>query len=110
MPRRIVRQPNGLLAVFSTAVDDFIAYDMTEESALEYLLGICGHESTARSKLAAGLEDHPEPWAAGARRDGLYRWRGALDAILHRHGPEVRADREREIGRVSTPEPREAGA
>lgn len=38
MARRIVRQPDGLLSVWSTIVDNFIITDATEEQLLEELL------------------------------------------------------------------------
>lgn len=34
MPRCIVKQPNGLYAIWSTIVDDFIIYDATAEDAI----------------------------------------------------------------------------
>lgn len=35
MPSRIVKQPNGLYACFSTIVDNFTAYGMTQTEAYE---------------------------------------------------------------------------
>lgn len=37
MPSRIVRQPNGLYAVFSTVVDNFTFYGMTYEEAAQQI-------------------------------------------------------------------------
>lgn len=38
MARSIVKQPNGLYAVFSSVVDDFVATDATEEELIEMLI------------------------------------------------------------------------
>jgi hypothetical protein len=38
MARRIIRQPDGLLSVWSTHVDNFIIIDATPEEVLEELL------------------------------------------------------------------------
>lgn len=39
MPSRVVKHPNGLLAVFSTVVDDFTMYNCTEAELREYWVG-----------------------------------------------------------------------
>lgn len=38
MAWRYVRQPNGKLAVFSEVVDQFVAYDMSDDQALGYYI------------------------------------------------------------------------
>lgn len=39
MARQIVKQPNGLLSVWSTHVDNFIVTDATEDDLIDYFLG-----------------------------------------------------------------------
>ena len=50
MPQYFVRQPNGLLARFSTVVDNFCEVDMTEAEALEWCRERMG-EASARDKV-----------------------------------------------------------
>lgn len=37
MPKQIVVQPNGMLALWSTVVDDFVCFDATEEEIADEL-------------------------------------------------------------------------
>ena len=55
---RLVRQPNGLLAMFSDIVDDFTAYDMTDEEAFIECRDKGGVD-VARQKIQRANE-HPE--------------------------------------------------
>ena len=91
MPSRIVRQPNGLFAQFSTVVDDFTHYGMTEAEAYEVCLE--GHApEVAKNKMRRGVEDDMNGLSpkAGRAPDGLNRWRDALYTIALIHGAEVR--------------------
>jgi hypothetical protein len=94
MPSRVVRQPNGLLAVFSTVVDDFTRMDLTESEALRWAREHMGR-ADAEAKVRRGLDDE-NPWT-GERGDGLSRWRDALETVRAVHG-EARAGRRRRAG------------
>ncbi len=90
MPQRVVRQPNGLLAVFSTIVDSFTMYDHTEaEMCEEWQLKIGREEGVA--KVARGLADDMTGIGEVTANDGLNRWRDALETIGLIHGDKERA-------------------
>lgn len=82
MAWRFVRQPNGLLAVFSEVVDTFTILGMTEADAEEYAREKMGRDD-AREKVGRGLDDAIDGVRDG---DGLTRWRDALHTILLIHG------------------------
>lgn len=96
MPSQIVRQPNGLLAVFSTVVDDFTILDATEaEMRAEWTARIGIVEGNA--KVDRGLRDEfigVGPPAVPLRDDGLDRWRDCLHTVRIIHGAEQAAKRE----------------
>ena len=104
MGRRIVRQPNGLLAEFSDVVDDFVAYDMDAgEAAALY----AGHMSAddATAKVRRGVEDEPIPGIvdASGRGDGLDRYRECLHTVHFRHGRDVCRERHRQLSGRAEP-------
>lgn len=81
MPARIVRQPDGRLARFSSVVDAFTHYNMSAEEAGEVCLADMGRRD-AEEKVQRGLRDEDHRGRAG---DGLTRWRDALeDMVLNR--------------------------
>ena len=95
MPRRVVRQPNGLFAMFSTIVDDFVIYGMSEEQAYQEChrdMGVL----EARAKVLRGMNDEDE---GGRKGDGLSRWRDCLDTIRIVHGGKAAREREAELSR-----------
>lgn len=99
MGKRIVKQPNGLLAYFSEIVDDFTIYDMTEAEAMEELTKEMGRLD-ARAKLRRGLRDEvgwPGPTRNGS---GLERFRDAIDTIRRVHGDETAEHRILELSRA----------
>jgi hypothetical protein len=53
MPSRVVVQPNGKYAVFSTVVGHFTHYDHTRDEMLEVFLEKCGR-SCAEEKVQRG--------------------------------------------------------
>ena len=62
MPQRFVETPDGKLALFSTIVDAFVWYDMTDEEAIE----LCDEEwgmrgEDAVKKVGAARKD-PGRW------------------------------------------------
>lgn len=95
MPARIVRQPNGLLARFSSVVDAFTHYDMSAEEAVE----VCREELGRRDaidKVRRGAADwHPRTERLG---DGLTRWRDALECMVLNRDIEDAVKLLREIG------------
>jgi len=97
MPSRIVKQPNGLLARFSTVVDDFTHYGMTEEEALEVCRDEMGRVE-AEAKVQRGLDDDLTGLGVkDPKDDGLNRWRGSLHIIEIVHGKETLDERVKEI-------------
>jgi len=89
MGYRVVKQPNGRLAIFSSYVDDFVASDGTpttiEISCVERL--DIGRE-TACSMIRDGLEDRTFVSEESLKDDGLNNWRRCLEAIGRVHGNE----------------------
>lgn len=87
MAWRIVKQPNGKLARFSTVVDDFTDMDMTESETFELCREQVGVDG-AKRKVQAGLEDW-KPWTVGAKGNGSERWKDSLKTITNVHGNAV---------------------
>ena len=58
MSRRVIKQPNGKFACFSSVVDHFIWYDATEEEARAYLRDEYMEEIEARidEKMRAAID------------------------------------------------------
>lgn len=88
MPQFFVRQPNGLLARFSTIVDSFCEVDLSRADALDWCRQKGLTEAEAEEKVSRAERD--EPTWPGERRccdqPGLHRWHNALVTILHVHG------------------------
>jgi hypothetical protein len=79
-----VVQPNGLLARFSTVVDDFTAMNMTESEAAE----VIAQEYAERAKQDA------EQAIARAKADTKgERWSDCLATIRDIHGPQTASER-----------------
>jgi len=87
MGEMIVRQPNGLLARFSTVTDSFTEMDLSPEGALEAITQdqIDHLLQSARRAVRAGIEDWI-PHTVGRKGDGLARWRHCLALIEQVHG------------------------
>ena len=103
-----VRQPNGLLARFSTVVDDFTAYDMTEDEAREDALdGPVGvGRVLAAEKVADAMADVPGLFVTGEHdleSDGLNRFRRAIATVAAIHGKKVAREREAELSQPVDP-------
>jgi hypothetical protein len=59
MPRAVVKQPNGLYAVFSTIVDGFTAFGCSENEIIGYLTMNKGSSTVrAQEMLADARDDH----------------------------------------------------
>lgn len=56
----VVKQPNGLLAVFSAVVNDFIVTDATEDELADELSQITGKKALD-AMIRDGIEDRPVP-------------------------------------------------
>lgn len=85
MPHYIVRQPNGLLAEFSTIVDHFTALDMTEAEAIEHCREHMGRKD-AEAKVRRGVIDE-DVWRPGSGPgSGHDRWDAALRTVVLVHG------------------------
>ena len=87
MPSRFLVQPNGKLARFSTIVDNFTHYDLSEEEAYEVCLDNMGRLD-ARAKVARGL-------ARGL--DAEFGWNECLETIRICHGEKELASVLKEI-------------
>lgn len=59
MGRQIIRQPDGLYAVFSTGVDSWIAHDLTRDGLIEWFAERAARD--ARRDMAQLLDDMDEP-------------------------------------------------
>jgi len=92
----MLKQPNGLIAIFSSVVDDFTHWDATPEEALAYGVEQWGR-SEAQETLDRALMDVPL-WKPHSADDGLGRWRETLTAIAFRHGVKHLQDRLEAIG------------
>jgi hypothetical protein len=78
MPSRFVVQPNGLLARFSTVVDDFTHLNMTEDEARAVV---------ARGYAEEAARDAEESIARAKSNPG--RWLEAVGIVEQVYGPEV---------------------
>ena len=83
MPSYFVVQPNGLLARFSTVVDDFTAMNMTDVEATEEVFD----EYSERAKHDA------EQAITRAKELSRNRWTDCLSTIRAIHGDEAVAER-----------------
>jgi hypothetical protein len=102
----MLKQPDGLIAIFSSVVDSFTHMNMTEAEAMEIGTSEWG-EKTAREKLDRGLKDEVLwPGDTDFVSDGLGRWREALETTAFQHGlTELRNTlEEMELGNVAIPE------
>ena len=70
MPSRVVKQPNGKYAIFSTVVEDFVAYDCTAKGNRCCL--DCAPKTRAKyNKLTPYLEGHARAETLDSRIDDL---------------------------------------
>jgi hypothetical protein len=82
MGNRVVRQPNGKLAIFSTVIDKFTHTNCTHEDVVVALLG---------EVLAAQLPAIERAVKLAEEDNDLDRWRGALQTISTIHGDDEAA-------------------
>ena len=63
MSQQIIKQPDGLYALFSTEIDNFILTDVTPEMIVEYLSAIQKQEiETDVAKIITSLEKGKKPY------------------------------------------------
>ena len=97
MPARFVLQPNGLLALFSTVVDNFTHYNLTKEEATTLAREDMGRQD-AEEKVERGLKDeiywHPgTPRPTGSTYgDGTWRWKHDIGQVEAVHGKVEREE------------------
>jgi hypothetical protein len=103
MPSYVLRQPNGLLAEFSTVVDNFTVLHATEEdmrARWRYKIGV----EQGDAKVRRGLDDDtPGGWFKRTADDGLNRWRNAICTVRLVHGDKEADELERECSAPPSP-------
>lgn len=80
-----VRQPNGLLAIFSTVSDHFIRLNLTEDEAITAYGELGEVKPIAEQKIKAGLDDR-DIVDFGKKGNGLGRWKDCTDTIRQCQG------------------------
>jgi hypothetical protein len=83
MPKRVIRQPNGKLALFSTIVDTLLEYNCTPDEMTNAL--VIGYEFSrleADKMVSNGLEDL-KPWTR-VSGSGTDRWAYDVPTIIYR--------------------------
>lgn len=87
MPSYFLKQPNGLLARFSTIPDHFTHVNLTAAEAFDVAFEEMGrHEAEQKIRRALDDDHLGEPWTGPA--DGLNRWRDSLETVEACHGSE----------------------
>jgi hypothetical protein len=83
MPKRVIRQPNGKLALFSTIVDTLLEYNCTpDEMTIALVIGYEFSRMEAEKKVRDGLEDL-KPWTR-VSGSGTDRWDYDVPTIIYR--------------------------
>jgi hypothetical protein len=87
MPRRVLKQPNGKLAIFSTVVDCAVWYNCTPEECVDIFYDEEHmHPEDAQKKVRRGIDDLvPYTNQLG---DGRQRWDDDMFMMLIIHGTE----------------------
>jgi hypothetical protein len=98
---RFVKQPNGLLALFSEVVDSFTVLDMTPAEAADEAEGKGMTRAAAWAKVGRGIDD-VDPRTEGRVQggEGLNRWRECLEIIREVHGEKEAAEVEWGLARM----------
>lgn len=90
MGKCVVRQPNGLYAVFSSIVDDFVVLDCTPAEVVSYFQNEARRQARKDAREAIQRADD--------RQDGDRRtWDDCLGTIRAVHGKARAAERRRMI-------------
>lgn len=108
MPKFFVKQPDGKLALFSTIVDDFTEWGLSDEEAVEVATDTLGVSlDTMDDVVGKARRDEPF-WSSVDRGDGRNRWRQALIPLAAQHGLDAVGARLREMGLAENEVPEEA--
>lgn len=102
MAWRFVKQPNGLLAYFSSIVGNFGGMNIQPDEAREVALALGCDAETADAKVRRALVDELPFAENGECGDGLARWEDALRTIALVHGLTVMRERVAEAERGSS--------
>lgn len=90
MPAYFVKQPNGLLARFSTVVDHFTHMNLSTADARDLACDFYGRQSQqeATSAVARALSDDIAYYDSDTPRrgDGLTRWHACIAVVRTLHG------------------------
>lgn len=90
MPSYFVTQPNGKYALFSTVVDTFTDFDLSEAECGEWYASNRVNQRIAHQQWQRVLDDvipHREDRPCCDEKP-LRRWHDCLNTILHVHGTE----------------------
>lgn len=91
MPRRVIKQPNGKLAIFSSIVDHIIYYDCNPDEAMEVIMDVDKlHPDYAREKVKRGIDDLE--YYGKKHGDGRWRWDNDMFHMLCVHGTDSESD------------------
>lgn len=82
MGRHIVKQPDGLYAVWSTYIDNFIAIDHTADQVTEFMGELAAQQARQEAQMA--LRNLNDSTTQPVRR--MLTWQKALDRYNHTHG------------------------
>jgi hypothetical protein len=98
VPKFFVKQPDGKFALFSSIVDDFTEWGLSDDEAVEVASGSLGVTADLMDDVI-GKAQRDEPfWASTDRGDGANRWRQALVPMAAQHGIERIEERMLEMG------------
>lgn len=96
MPSRVIKQPNGKLALFSSVVDHLIIYDCSYDEMYFFLTTEYRQKlpsAVAVQKIRRGLEDCL-PYTHGKKGDGRDRWNSDMFLCLLNHWQDGQAREE----------------
>ena len=82
---RIVKQPDGRLARFSSIVDSFTHVNMSSDEAVNVCIEEGLSEKDAKKKVDSGIRDI-KPWTVNIEGSGTDRWKDCLETIIAVHG------------------------
>jgi len=85
MGQQIIQQPNGLYAIFSSVVDDFIVYDATPDELVNEFLERERHNIKQHvSRIVDALERGEKPY-----HQFTMNWEMAINVVREIHGDDA---------------------
>ncbi len=90
MGRKVIQQPNGKYAIFSTIVDDFILVNATQQEIIDHDVEESREQITERYTELFGYFDrgeNPPPYLNGSN----VGWNEVIQTITEVHGVEMAA-------------------